>query len=95
VIVIGAGLGGLAAARMLTAKDVDVTVFERNSDIGGTWFDNNYPGAGVDVPSHMYMFSEFPGTGPRTSPSVTRSWAVSTTTPSTSTCGARAPSIPR
>ena len=35
VIVIGAGLGGLAAAIHLLRQDLDVTVLERQPDIGG------------------------------------------------------------
>jgi cation diffusion facilitator CzcD-associated flavoprotein CzcO len=33
------------------------TIFERSRRVGGTWHDNRYPGAGCDVPSHLYCFS--------------------------------------
>jgi len=32
-------------------------VFEKNDDVGGTWWDNGYPGCQCDVPSHLYSFS--------------------------------------
>ena len=35
---------------------------EKNPDIGGTWFDNNYPEAGVDTPNHFYSYSFAPNT---------------------------------
>ena len=35
----------------------DFVVFEKNSDVGGTWWDNSYPGCQCDVPSHLYSFS--------------------------------------
>jgi cation diffusion facilitator CzcD-associated flavoprotein CzcO len=36
---------------------VDIRIFEKNSDLGGTWFENRYPGCACDVPSHVYQFS--------------------------------------
>ena len=30
---------------------------EKSENVGGTWFDNRYPGAGVDTPNHLYSFS--------------------------------------
>ena len=32
-------------------------IFEKAGDVGGTWRDNTYPGAGCDIPSHLYSFS--------------------------------------
>ena len=40
--------------------DDDFTIIERSSGVGGTWHDNRYPGAGCDVPSHLYCFSFAP-----------------------------------
>jgi 4-hydroxyacetophenone monooxygenase len=57
VAVIGAGMSGLAAAHRLRQAGVGVTVFEKNTDVGGTWFENIYPGCRVDVPNHLYSFS--------------------------------------
>jgi 4-hydroxyacetophenone monooxygenase len=55
--VIGAGASGLAAAHRLRQAGVTVTVFEKNSDVGGTWLENVYPGCRVDVPNQLYSFS--------------------------------------
>jgi 4-hydroxyacetophenone monooxygenase len=57
VAVIGAGMSGLAAAHRLRQAGVEVTVFEKNADVGGTWFENTYPGCRVDVPNHLYSYS--------------------------------------
>ena len=56
-VVIGAGISGMLAAVQLREAGVSVTVIERNPEVGGTWFENRYPGCGVDVPSHLYSFS--------------------------------------
>jgi 4-hydroxyacetophenone monooxygenase len=55
--IIGAGASGLAAAHRLRQAGVTVTVFEKNSDVGGTWLENVYPGCRVDVPNQLYSFS--------------------------------------
>lgn len=54
VAVIGAGLGGLAASLSLKRAGINYVVFEKNSDVGGTWFENRYPGARVDSASRVY-----------------------------------------
>jgi 4-hydroxyacetophenone monooxygenase len=54
VTVIGAGLGGLNAALHLKRAGIPYTVIEKNSGVGGTWFENRYPGARVDTPSRGY-----------------------------------------
>ena len=60
VAIIGAGMSGLAAAYRLLQADVDVTIFEKNVDVGGTWFENRYPGCRVDVNNHLYSYSFAP-----------------------------------
>lgn len=61
VAIIGAGFGGIGMAARLTRDDVqDVTLIEASGGVGGTWRHNTYPGAGCDVPSHLYSFSFFP-----------------------------------
>ncbi|MFD3743563.1 flavin-containing monooxygenase [Nocardia sp. NPDC058633] len=58
VAIIGAGFAGLGVAVRLRQQGItDFVVFERASDIGGTWRDNTYPGAGCDVPSQLYSYS--------------------------------------
>jgi cation diffusion facilitator CzcD-associated flavoprotein CzcO len=58
VAVIGAGFGGIAAAvRVKRAGIHTFAIYEASLGIGGTWWDNTYPGAEVDVGSHLYCFS--------------------------------------
>jgi len=38
-------------------------VYEKNADIGGTWYENHYPGCKCDIPSHNYQFSWKPNPG--------------------------------
>ncbi|WP_344414274.1 NAD(P)/FAD-dependent oxidoreductase [Pseudonocardia ailaonensis] len=60
VIIIGAGPGGICAAILLAERGVtDVVVLERAAGIGGTWFNNRYPGLACDVPSDLYSYSFF------------------------------------
>jgi 4-hydroxyacetophenone monooxygenase len=54
VIVIGGGLGGLNAALQLKRAGIPFTVIEKNPDVGGTWFENRYPGCRVDTQSRSY-----------------------------------------
>jgi 4-hydroxyacetophenone monooxygenase len=60
VLVIGAGFAGICAAIKLSQLGIPYVVVEKNPDIGGTWFDNNYPEAGVDTPNHFYSYSFAP-----------------------------------
>lgn len=57
VVVIGAGFSGLLASIQLTRSGIAHVVIEKNSKVGGTWWENRYPGAGVDTPSHAYSLS--------------------------------------
>lgn len=57
VAVIGAGIAGLCMAIRLNGAGIPFTLIEKNSDVGGTWFENRYPGAGVDTPNHIYSYS--------------------------------------
>jgi 4-hydroxyacetophenone monooxygenase len=54
VTVIGAGMGGLNAALQLRQAGFPFTVLEKNAGVGGTWWENRYPGARVDTPSRSY-----------------------------------------
>lgn len=61
VAIIGAGPAGIAAAIRLQQQGVhDIALFEKNSDVGGTWNVNRYPGLTCDVPAHLYRFSFAP-----------------------------------
>jgi cation diffusion facilitator CzcD-associated flavoprotein CzcO len=58
VAILGAGFGGLGAAIRLKQSGVeDFVVFERDEDVGGTWWANTYPGCQCDIPSHLYSYS--------------------------------------
>jgi 4-hydroxyacetophenone monooxygenase len=54
VAVIGAGMGGLNAAVILKHAGIPYFVIEKNDEVGGTWYENQYPGARVDSPSRTY-----------------------------------------
>src|SRR5579862_591539 len=57
VAVVGAGMSGLYMAEMLQRRaDIAFTVYEKASEVGGTWRDNTYPGLFVDVLSRQYEF---------------------------------------
>jgi cation diffusion facilitator CzcD-associated flavoprotein CzcO len=60
VVVVGAGFGGLAAARALRVRREDFAVLERALEVGGVWRDNTYPGCACDIPSHLYSLSFAP-----------------------------------
>ncbi|HKV22048.1 MAG TPA: NAD(P)/FAD-dependent oxidoreductase [Mycobacterium sp.] len=58
VAIIGAGFSGIAAAVALRRKGIeDFVIFEKAPALGGTWWHNRYPGAEVDLESHIYSFS--------------------------------------
>ncbi|MGC4251599.1 MAG: NAD(P)/FAD-dependent oxidoreductase [Sphingobium sp.] len=58
IAVIGAGASGvMAVIRLREIGQDDVRIFEKASDMGGTWRDNRYPGVACDVPSHLYRLS--------------------------------------
>ena len=58
VVVIGAGLGGIAAGVKLQQAGIRTfTIYESSAGVGGTWWDNTYPGAEVDVHSNLYSYS--------------------------------------
>ena len=57
VAVIGCGFGGLAAAYRLKQAGLGFTVFEKNSEVGGVWWENTYPGCRLDTPNFAYSLS--------------------------------------
>ena len=57
VVVIGCGMGGILAGIRLTQAGLPFTIVDKNAGPGGTWWENRYPGARVDVGSHQYCFS--------------------------------------
>ncbi len=58
VVIIGTGFAGLCMAIRLKQAGIHTfTVLEKAKSLGGTWRDNDYPGAACDVQSHLYSFS--------------------------------------
>src|SRR3954468_5774887 len=58
VAIVGAGASGLCMAIALRKAGIETfTIFEKSDGVGGTWRDNSYPGAGCDIPSHLYSYS--------------------------------------
>ncbi|KAJ1706475.1 FAD/NAD(P)-binding domain-containing protein [Aspergillus flavus] len=59
LIYIGAGISGIIAAIQFrkTVPHLEMVIYEKNPDLGGTWYENKYPGCACDVPSHTYQLS--------------------------------------
>lgn len=61
VVILGAGMSGLCLGVQLKKAGVhDFVILEKSAGLGGTWWDNRYPGAHVDVPAPLYSFSFAP-----------------------------------
>ncbi|EFV13609.1 flavin-containing monooxygenase [Segniliparus rugosus] len=60
-VVIGAGFSGLATGNRLREQGVEnFLILEKAAGVGGTWWQNTYPGVEVDIPSMVYSFAEAP-----------------------------------
>ncbi len=57
VVVIGCGESGLLAGIRLKEAGIPFTIVEKNAGVGGTWWENSYPGARVDIANHFYCYS--------------------------------------
>ncbi|KAI0152086.1 FAD/NAD(P)-binding domain-containing protein [Hypoxylon sp. NC0597] len=59
IICVGAGASGICLAYKLkrSFSNYSLTVYDKNPEIGGTWYENRYPGCACDVPSHNYTYS--------------------------------------
>lgn len=57
VAVIGAGVSGIAAGYRLQQTQLDFTLYEKNEDVGGVWWENRYPGCRLDTPNFAYSLS--------------------------------------
>jgi len=61
IVIIGSGFGGIGIGNKLLNLGIeDFIILERDSAPGGTWWRNTYPGAAVDVQSHLYSFKDEP-----------------------------------
>jgi 4-hydroxyacetophenone monooxygenase len=66
VAIVGAGMSGIVLAHRLAQAGIAFTIFEKNEEVGGTWWENTYPGCRVDIQNHFYSYSfaqtnEWPG----------------------------------
>jgi len=59
VIIVGSGIGGICLGKKLRDLGVRFTILEKQQNLGGTWYENRYPGCACDIPSHLYSFSFF------------------------------------
>ena len=59
IVCIGAGVSGIVTAIRVqeTMKGIDLDVYEKNHDLGGTWLENRYLGCACDVPAHAYIYT--------------------------------------
>src|SRR6202048_1325985 len=57
VVIIGAGMSGLYAGIQLQQAGIPFVILEKNDAVGGTWYENIYPGCGVDTPNHFYSYA--------------------------------------
>lgn len=57
VLIIGAGIAGVAAAYRYSQAGVPFTVVEDAPELGGTWAKNSYPGVRLDTPTFGYSYS--------------------------------------
>ena len=57
VVVIGCGMAGILAGIRLKQAGLPFVIIEKNPGPGGTWWENRYPGARVDIGSHQYCYS--------------------------------------
>jgi 4-hydroxyacetophenone monooxygenase len=57
VAIVGAGMSGIAAGVRLKQAGIPFVILEKNDDVGGTWYENTYPGCRVDIPNHFYSYS--------------------------------------
>lgn len=57
VLIVGAGMSGLLTGIRLSQAGVPFEIVDKNGDVGGTWFENTYPGCRVDNANHMYSYS--------------------------------------
>ncbi|POR31118.1 Putative sterigmatocystin biosynthesis monooxygenase stcW [Tolypocladium paradoxum] len=62
IICLGAGASALNLAHEVdtSSLDLELVCYEKNPSIGGTWYENRYPGCGCDIPSVNYQFSWAP-----------------------------------
>ncbi|KIX09042.1 uncharacterized protein Z518_00120 [Rhinocladiella mackenziei CBS 650.93] len=57
----GAGASGLCLVykiqKTLVPDSWELNIYEKNAQIGGTWYENTYPGVACDIPAHIYTYT--------------------------------------
>lgn len=56
-LIVGAGVSGILLGARFEQLGIPYVIVERNERVGGTWWENQYPGCGVDTPNHAYSYS--------------------------------------
>ncbi|KAK6208153.1 hypothetical protein LQW54_007061 [Pestalotiopsis sp. IQ-011] len=59
VVCIGAGVSGILTGIRLPQRvdNLDLVIYEKNQDVGGTWYENKYPGVACDIPALAFQFT--------------------------------------
>ena len=65
VVIVGSGMSGLLAGIRLQEAGIPFEIIERHANVGGTWYQNTYPGCRVDSPNHTYSYSFRPNDWPQ------------------------------
>lgn len=56
VIVIGAGYSGIYCGIRIPERlrNCELVIYEKNAGLGGTWYENKYPGCACDIPCKFF-----------------------------------------
>ncbi|KAI0470961.1 flavin-binding monooxygenase [Xylariaceae sp. FL0804] len=59
VRVIGAAYSGIYLGIRIPQRlrNIDLRIYDKNEQVGGTWYVNRYPGCACDIPAHSYQYS--------------------------------------
>ncbi|KAI5460705.1 steroid monooxygenase [Mariannaea sp. PMI_226] len=62
IVCLGGGASAINLAHEVSTSglDLDLVCYEKNPSVGGTWYENRYPGCGCDIPSVNYQYSWAP-----------------------------------
>lgn len=58
VLCIGAGISGILSAIRLPQRvdNLELSIYEKSAHLGGTWYDNRYPGLACGSSSYCPLF---------------------------------------
>lgn len=59
VIVVGAGYSGIYHGIRIPErlKNCELVIYDKNAGVGGTWYENRYPGCACDIPCKSLLAS--------------------------------------